>query len=295
MRNGYDIVAVGHISHDVEKHGERVTWFTGGGAYFSAFAARAAGARVLVVTRMGAGHPEPEAELQAAGIAAVTLPGRTTTSIENVYEAEDLDRRRVRLLSQADPFRLEEIPDRPASIYSLTGLFRGEIPDELIPALAERARVALDLQGVLRTSRGGSFSWEDWPEKRRYLPLITYLKADSLESAVVTGSRDRRQAARMLHDWGAREVMVTHSSEVLVYDGSDFHAAPFTARNLSGRTGRGDTCFGSYLSWRLDHPADESVRYAAALTSMKMESPGPFRESLQAVLARMQAEGGRTT
>jgi len=32
---------------------------------------------------------------------------------------------------------------------------------------------------------------------------------------------------------------------------------------MLGRTGRGDTAFAAYLSWRLAHDADESLRFAA--------------------------------
>jgi sugar/nucleoside kinase (ribokinase family) len=83
--------------------------------------------------------------------------------------------------------------------------------------------------------------------------------------------------------------MITHSSEVLVYDGRELAAAPFTPANLLGRTGRGDTCFGAYLAWRLTHGVPESLAYAAALTSLKMEKPGPFTGTVEQVLARIKS------
>ena len=124
-----------------------------------------------------------------------------------------------------------------------------------------------------------------------FLPHITYLKADSLESKVITGTDDRREAARILNEWGAREVMITHSQEVLVQSGGTLYSAPFTPSNLSGRTGRGDTCFGSYLARRLGQGIEESLHYAAALTSIKMEKPGPFQGTVDEVLQRMKEPG----
>jgi sugar/nucleoside kinase (ribokinase family) len=290
MSERYDIVTIGHVTHDNQTYRGKTTWFTGGGAYFCAFAAKASGARARVVTRLAQEDHGLLEGLRAAEIDVLALPSRATTSIENIFETDDLDKRTVRLLSQADPFRLEDIPEEAAQLYNLTGLFRGEIPPELIEPLSRRGKVALDLQGVLRTSEGGRFSWQDWPDKERYLPHLEFLKADSLESAVITGSEDRYEAIRRLRGWGAREVMVTHSSEVIVYDGRHVHAAPFDPANLSGRTGRGDTCFGSYLAWRLQHGVEESLRYAAALTSMKMETPGPFQGSIEDVLARLSRQ-----
>ncbi|MCE5265045.1 MAG: carbohydrate kinase, partial [Deltaproteobacteria bacterium] len=66
--------------------------------------------------------------------------------------------------------------------------------------------------------------------------------------------------------------------------------APFDPENLSGRTGRGDTCFISYVAWRMNHGIEESLRYAAALTSLKMEKPGPFLGTQEEVLARMKKQ-----
>jgi len=82
--------------------------------------------------------------------------------------------------------------------------------------------------------------------------------------------------------------VITHASEMIVYDGERIFHAPFNPKNLSGRTGRGDTCFGSYASWRLQHGIEESVRFAAALTSLKMEKRGPFKGTLEDVFARMK-------
>jgi len=41
------------------------------------------------------------------------------------------------------------------------------------------------------------------------------------------------------------------------------------------------------MSWRLEQGPAESLKFAAALVSIKMESPGPFNGTLEDVLARM--------
>jgi sugar/nucleoside kinase (ribokinase family) len=85
--------------------------------------------------------------------------------------------------------------------------------------------------------------------------------------------------------------MVTHNSEVIVLVEGRIYRAPFTSSNLSGRTGRGDTTFASYLARRQTSGPDESVRFAAALCSIKMESPGPFAGTIDQVLERMEMDG----
>lgn len=291
MGSGYDLITIGHVTHDMLDDRGDVSWFIGGAAYFSSFAAKRSGASLLVVTKLAEKDLGLLQALKDEGIKVIALPSAQTTSIENFFETEDVDRRRVNLISQGDPFRLDDIPDADTKIFNLAGLFYGDIPSEIIEPLSQKAAVGLDLQCMLRSTVGGSFSWMDWPEKRECLPQITFLKADSLESRVITGTEDRQEAARILHDWGAKEVLITHSSNVIVYDGNIVYSAPFDPSNLSGRTGRGDTCFASYMTRRLTHGIEESLRYAAALTSIKMEKPGPFQGTMDEVLQRMKEIG----
>jgi sugar/nucleoside kinase (ribokinase family) len=284
----YDIVIIGHVASDILVYKGETSGYIGGGAYFSAFVAKRAGARFCVVTKLARKDFGILEGLKKEGIEVTALPSPRTTSIENVFETDDVDHRKVRLLSQADPFNPADIPDVETRIFYLAGLFVGEMPDSLIVHLSQKGEVGLDLQAKLRSSEAGVFSFKDWPDKEKVIPRVTYLKADSLASEVVTGTPDREKAARMLHGLGAKEVMITHSSEVILYDGQHMFRAPFNPRNLSGRTGRGDTCFISYMSWRLSHGIEESLKFAAALTSLKMETPGPFLGRLEDVFTRMK-------
>jgi sugar/nucleoside kinase (ribokinase family) len=284
----YDLIIIGHITSDTLEYKGEVTRFTGGGAYFSSFAAKRSNAKICVVTKLAQKDFGVLDELRKEGIEVIAIPSSKTTSIENIFETDDFDKRKVKLISQADPFNPEDIPEVETKIYSLAGLFIGEIPNALIKYLSQKGEVGLDMQAMLRSSGDVSSAFKDWEEKKDYLPMVTYLKADSLESEVATGTSDREKAAGMFYQWGAKEVMITHASEVIVYNGEKIYRAPFNPNNLSGRTGRGDTCFGSYMSWRLHHGIEESVRYAAALTSLKMERPGPFLGTMEDVLARMK-------
>ena len=93
----------------------------------------------------------------------------------------------------------------------------------------------------------------------------------------MTGTSDRREAAEILHSWGAQEILITHNTEVLAYDGKNIYTCPIRARNLSGRTGRGDTTFAAYINERLSHGIMESLLTATATVSLKMETPGALK------------------
>lgn len=282
-----DITMIGHISRDIMIYKDDEVRLTGGPVIYSSAAAAKSGKKIQVITRAGVDAEKELDGMRADGVDVIRLDSVATTSIENIYFTADKEKRKVTLLSRADPFTIESLPETDTIIYHLAGLFRGEIPDNFIPYLAEKGKVGIDAQGLLRCSEEGKLLFKDWESKKELLPKITYLKTDAAEAEILTGETDREKAAYTLASWGAEEIMVTHNTEVIVLVDGNIYRAPFTPSNLSGRTGRGDTTFAAYLAWRLDHDPEESVRYAAALCSIKMENPGPFSGTIEDVKIRM--------
>ncbi len=292
----YDIVMLGHVSKDVlVDHLGAETRLLGGAVVQSSAAAARAGARVLVVTKAAESDLPSLSFIRDCGADLVALPSPATTSILNVFRTADHERRDTTLISRAAPFSAADFPSgAETSIVDLAGLFVGELPESLIEELKGKGRVAVDAQGLLRrANEAGAMLFSDWREKRRYLPSVSFFKADAAEAEILTGSSDREYAARTIADWGAREVMVTHNTEVIVLAEGKLHRSPFTPSNLSGRTGRGDTTFASYLARRDSDGPETATRFAAALCSIKMESPGPFKGTVADVVSRMARDAGR--
>ena len=292
----FDIAMLGHVSKDIiVDHLGAETRLLGGAVVQSCAAAARAGAKVLVVTKAAAGEAASLEPLRREAARLIVLPSPETTSILNVFKTADHERRDTKLLSRAAPFAASDLPaEISARIIDLAGLFVGELPDSLIEELKGRGRIAADAQGLLRRADpSGAMLFADWEEKRRYLPSVDFFKTDAAEAEILTGLKDREAAARTLASWGAGEVMVTHNSEVIVLVEGRIFRAPFTPSNLSGRTGRGDTTFASYLARRLDHDPQDAVRFAAALCSIKMEKPGPFSGGIDEVLERMERAAKR--
>ena len=65
-----------------------------------------------------------------------------------------------------------------------------------------------------------------------------------------------------------------------IYADGKFHEMSFYPARLDGRSGRGDTCIGAYVARRLSMAPREAGTWAAAITSLKMENPGPFNRSI---------------
>jgi len=275
-----DIAAIGHFAKDkiVVRGEERVS--CGGSVYYGAIALRRMGLRVVVITRLKPDDFGLLDELQDEGVLIFAQPAEQTSGIENIYFTEDMDRRLCKPLGFAGPFRSEDLPDVQAKTFLVGPIMAGEVDIPLIRTLSVRGAVALDAQGFVRVREGNELVFRDWPQKREGLALVDVLKVDTAEAEVLTGQADVRQAMQELADYGPKEIMLTRPQGVLVYAGGEFHRAPFNPRGVRGRTGRGDTCFASYLGRRLTAGPEEACRFAAAMTSLKLEQPGPFRGSM---------------
>lgn len=284
----YSTLIIGQPSLDINTdHDGHTIRETGGAVFYSGYAAAALGHQVAVLPKAAPDVLDTtEIFAKSPNITVFRIDSPHCTSIENIYHTADKERRTCRAVSRIDPYRAQEIPDIQADIYHLAGLMVGDIGNELIECTSQKAACAVDVQCLLRhaSAETGEMTFSDWADKKKYLPMIRYLKTDAAEAEILTGLTDRREAAKQLYTWGAQEIMITHNTEVLIYDGKGFYTQPIKARNLSGRSGRGDTTFASYINERHTRSIPEALLTSAALVSMKMEAPGPFlgtREDVQ--------------
>ena len=135
----------------------------------------------------------------------------------------------------------------------------------------------------------GVVQLKDVPEKKEILDMADFVKLDAMEAKTLTGTEVLQDQADRLEDWGSSETIITSSEGALARSKGKTTFAKFTNRSTRGRMGRGDTVMGSYLARRLDHSVEDSLRFAAALASIKMESAGPFTGSLNDVIERMDS------
>ena len=274
----YDLLILGPATRDVniDYTGEE-SRIVGGAVTFCTPAAAATGAKVFAAVKAAPEDAEVPRAFRLPPEDIAILPSRHTTEMRNRYFTADRERREALCAAQSDPITPDEVPDIPRRMTHLAGLLYGDFPNELIEALTGNGLLTCDIQGFLRRNEGGRLIFRDWEDKRKYLPCFDILKADAAEAEILTGLSDRREAARQLIEWGVPEVLISHNSEMLAFNGKRLCAYPVTSRNLSGRTGRGDTVFGSYIAMRaLGSDIDAALRYATACVSLKMETPGPF-------------------
>lgn len=285
----FDVLTLGHFAKDrlvVDGQGENAK---GGGVYYGGIALRRMGLRVAVVTRL---HPDDFpllAEFESNGATVFATPAPATSGIANFYNSMDMERRICKPIAFAGPFSAADLPNVSTQVILIASIIAGEVDFPLLKVLAARAPVGLDIQGFVRVHEGDELVFRPWEDMAEGLRYVTYLKVDRAEAEMLTGKTDLRLAAKQLAGYGPREIVITQSAGVTVYAEGALYEAPFTPRSLAGRTGRGDTCFASYVGYRLNHTAEEACRFAAAVTTLKQERPGPWDGDLDAVKALLAA------
>lgn len=290
MSKQYDVLVIGPVSldHNIDYQGNERKEL-GGAVVASGFAAAKSGNRTALFTKANPADTNVKERFAGSGADLYFKESAETCSIKNQYFTADKEKRACTSMGVCDPFQFEELPDIETKIYHFAGLVYGDFDGALFAEAAKHGKVAVDVQCLLRhVEPDKTMAFHDWAEKMEYLPYIDYLKTDAAEAEILTGLTDRAEAAKLLHSWGAKEVLITHNTEVLAYDGKSIHTCPIKARNLSGRTGRGDTTFAGYITERQRASVEEALRYCTALVSLKMETPGPFQGNRQDVLEYLE-------
>lgn len=280
-----DICCIGHITKDKIVTPNRTVYMAGGTSFYFAYAMNQLPKKVsfALVTAMDPTEDEPVRKMREAGIDVTLNASRNTVFFENKY-GFDQNHRTQRVLAKADPFTIEQLRNVDAKVYHLGSLLSDDFSPEVVEYLASKGRISIDVQGYLREVRGEKVYPVDWKDKMAVLRNTYYLKVNETEMETVTGLTDPREAAKLLHEWGVTEVIITLGSEgSLVYVDDTFYEIPaYPPHEVVDATGCGDTYSAGYLYKRLQG-ADptESGKMAAAMCTIKLEHNGPFNRTLQ--------------
>jgi len=288
----HDVWVVGHVTLDRITTPDGVTECAGGTSTYFSLALARLGGDVAVLTRMA---PEDQEALLAAereaGIEVRCGSSGETTVFENRYCGSDGDRRVQRVGAVGLPFVPDDVRELQARLFHLGPLTPGDMSVDFIEAMADRGRVSLDVQGLVRRIDRGSVEPCDWPEKARGLARVSILKADEGEAYVLTGESDALRSARRIAAWGPEEVLVTRASQgAVLFAGGEIHQVPAIATpHPVDPTGCGDTFMAGYVSARLGGAAPaQAARFGAAAAALKLGHVGPFdgtRADVEALLA----------
>jgi len=274
----YDICCVGHLTLDKVVTPKSALMMPGGTSFYFSNAIRNMDARYILVTSLAEKEMVFVHDLRASGVEVNVFPSTNTVYFENIY-SDNLDHRTQKVSQTADAFTVEQMEHIDASVFHLGPLLAGDIPLEVIKTLAKKGRISLDVQGYLRKVENQNVHAIDWQEKIEGLQYVDILKANEAEMKVLTGCENVRKGAKVLSDWGVKEVVITLGSvgSVIYVDHIFYDIPAYVPAIEADTTGCGDTYMAGYLYQRikLATPADAG-QFAAAMATLKIESPGPF-------------------
>lgn len=285
MKN-YDVLHIGNYTKDTIVSPDGIKIVDGGAVNYAAHAAARLGRNVAVVTRLAKDDEHVVEKFEQSGIDCYATYTPTSTLLKLEYPTADPDIRTLAVMSVAGSITARAVENLNAQAAVIGSSLRGEVGIDVIHALREKGMlVAADMQGFVRVLRGIELRYEPWDEMASTLPLIDVVKSDAVEAEFLTGETDLHKAAEFYVKMGSKEIVLTHKDGLLIYADGEFHELNFYPARLDGRSGRGDTCLGTYVAQRLSMDTREAGIWAAAVTSLKMENSGPFNRSLSEIEA----------
>jgi sugar/nucleoside kinase (ribokinase family) len=285
----YDVLYLGNYTKDtiITPVGTKIV--DGGAVNYAAQAVARLGKRVAVVTRLAQEDQHVIDKLTKLGIDCYVTYTPMSTLLKLEYPTADPDIRTLSVMSVAGAITSADVEILDAQAAVIGSSLRGEVGANVIRALRDKKmRVAADMQGFVRVLHDAELRYEPWEEMESTLAFVDVVKSDAVEAEFLTGETDLYKAAEFYAKMGPREILLTYKDGLLLYADGKFHEMNFYPARLEGRSGRGDTCLGTYVAMRLSMSPPEAGIWAAAVTSLKMENQGPFDRSIREVEALIQ-------
>jgi sugar/nucleoside kinase (ribokinase family) len=286
----YDVVYIGNYTKDTITSPAGTRYVDGGGSRYAAYAAARLGKKVAVVTHVSHEDIHVVDDLKKNGIGCYPTFTPSSTLMHLHYPGTNPDIRELTVAGVGGTIAVSEVEGLQMKSAVIGSSLRGEVGLDVIRHLKGRGiSVAADMQGFVRVLRGQALKYEPWPEMKETLSYVDVVKSDAVEAEFLTGETDIFKAAQYYADLGPREIVLTHKDGVLIYANGQFYDLGFYPASLDGRSGRGDTCVGTYVAMRLDKDPREAGIWAAAVTSLKVEVLGPFNRPISEVEAFIKA------
>jgi len=288
----YGITFIGHMAYDEVHHfGGGSVVAPGSAVLCGAMVSAKIGIKTAAVVKMSLDEEHITQPMKDLGVDVFVIPADCTTYSRVLHKSANVDERDITLIRTAGLMKIEDIPELESEYYHLGGISDSEFDMALIDGLKSRGyRLSTDMQSFVRqiTPITKEINFGDVKDKEEIISKMDMLKIDVVEARVLTGTDDLEKATEIIQSWGCPEVVCTRSDGVLARVDGKTYFEKFSNNSVIGRTGRGDTTFSAYQSWRLTHDVPTSLKFAAALVSIKMETYGPFCGTLEDVYARIE-------
>ncbi len=286
VEKNYDVLYIGNYTKDTIITPAGTKYVDGGAVNYASHAAASLGLRVAVVLRLAKEDDHVVKNMLDSGIDCYPNYSPSSTLMQLEYPTTDPDIRTLTVRGTAGTITAADVDGLQAKAAVIGPSIRGEVGVDVMKALqAKGTIVAADMQGYVRVLHGIELKYEKWDEMASTLKNVDIVKSDMVEAEALTGETETLKAAKFYAAMGPKEIVLTHRDGVLIYANGEAHEFGFYPSQMTGRSGRGDTCVGTYTAMRLTKNPHDAGLWAAAVTSMKMEKLGPFDRSIPEVEA----------
>lgn len=242
------------------------------------------GMNVTIVGTIGSDYSSRlDADLKKYKINRMIFPAKETGGF-SLYYYDEYGNRELKVLGVADPlpetisFELYRSAD-----LILLGPILMETPVEMVQDLRKNttAPIFLDPQGLLRKQRNGTVDHILTDEFKEIAKLSDIIKANELETFVVTGIDGRsrpEKAVEALYQYGCKIAILTLAEAgSIIFDGEFFYPIPAYKTDAVDPTGAGDTYAAGFVLKYLEAPQKLKTAgyFASAVASIMVENIGP--------------------
>ncbi|MDF1546039.1 MAG: PfkB family carbohydrate kinase [bacterium] len=223
------------------------------------------------------------ADMERFKIDHAIMPSGETGGFSLIYY-DDFGNRTLDLLGRADDINNLDPSHYAASKAVLIGPILGEVSFEAIKEIRKNfdGLFFCDPQGLIRGADDNNRIYHEKVDGiEETLGLFDIVKPNELEGKILTGidcREDPYQAARTIHAWGPKIVIVTLAElGSVIYDGQNMiDIPPFVTDNLDA-TGCGDTYMAGFTFEYLKTGGDlrRAGCFASCTSSIMLENSGP--------------------
>jgi len=281
----FDLITVGHFAIDIISSPKIMPARTvlGGSPTYVSVAATKLGAKVSVISKCGKDFSNQyldwlrSSQVDLSGLKRIE--SGVTTRFALRYQQKH--KRRLQLKALAPAIKAKDIPNSLQAQAIHVGPIANEVSISVIRKLSKLGSIlSFDPQGFVRDFDAHSNVRPKRLKAGSILELIDVYKSSQDEMRPVTGIANMRQAARKIHDHGAKIVIATRGlhGSTLLFEGTFYNVPACKPKVVLDPTGAGDAYIGAFLA---EYLRGEDPYWCAcvgsAAASFVVEGVGPER------------------
>lgn len=288
-----NFLIIGPITKDINSFQGNVSITIGGAVYYESFVFENLNINYTVLTTLKSDDEYLLDEFPDKEKIIKVFKGETL-EFENIYLDDSTREQKSNFASIA--ITVEDFKNSNINVDDYDGiLFNPLVSSDLDLSLLRylskfNIPLLLSIQGSLRNpSSNGGVEYKVPLNLDDILKYVDFLFLDEFEFKFIYPSVEINSISSIFNDFDISDIIITRNRKgSIVYDNnknSYYNIKPHIVKRILSPTGAGDTYMAAYSAKRLNNGnIEDSGKFASVISSLKIESVGPFNSSLKDVL-----------